>query len=97
MAPRSDGHGVERRFCALQVFGTRVRLRRRPMDNQGRDRRRRAGAGAEHRTLRAIFLAWRGRLPEQAAIGDALPVWRSFGKASWKIVILLGQRLRPTA
>ena len=72
---------------ARQVLRARVRFRRGPLDDQGRDRRGRAGAGAEHRPLRAFFFARRRRLPEQAALGDALPVRRAPGKACRQIAI----------
>ena len=52
------------------------------VDHQGRHRRRRAGAGSLRRALRALQLARRGGLPGQTAVGDALSVWRTPGKAS---------------
>ena len=55
-------------------------LGRGPLDDQGRDRRGRAGAGADHGALRAVQLARRGRLPGQAAVGDALRVRRTSGE-----------------
>ena len=54
----------------------RFRFRRRPLDDQGRHRRGRAGAGADDGALRALQLARRGRVRRQAAVGDALPVRR---------------------
>jgi hypothetical protein len=51
------------RSAPLQVRRPRFGFRRGPLDDQGRDRRRRAGAGAHHRALRALQLARRGRLP----------------------------------
>ena len=76
---------LTRGFRARQVFRARVRFRRRPLDDQGGDRRRRAGAGAEHRPLRAVLFARRRGLPEQAALGDALPVRRTPGEAGRQI------------
>ena len=67
---------------ARQVRGPRVRFRRRALDDQGRHRRGGAGAGADHRALRALQLARRGRLPEQAALGDALRVRRARREAA---------------
>ena len=54
----------------------RLRLGRGPLDDQGGDRRGRAGAGAHRGALRALQLARRGRLRRQAAVGDALRVRR---------------------
>ena len=51
VAARPDRHGAGRGFRAREVLRARVRFRRRPLDDQGGDRRRRAGAGAEHRPL----------------------------------------------
>ena len=48
VAARPDGGGAGRGSGARQVRRPRVRLRRRPLDDQGRDRRGRAGAGADH-------------------------------------------------
>ena len=45
-----------------QVRGPGLGLGRRALDDQGRDRRGRAGAGAHRRALRALRLARRGRL-----------------------------------
>ena len=53
--------------------------------HQGRHRRSGARAGAEQRALRALQLARRGRLPEQAAVGDALPVRRPPREAGRKV------------
>ena len=69
---------------AGEVRRPRVRLRRGPLDDQGRDRRGRAGAGAHHRAVRALQLARRSGLPEQAALGDALRVRRHLEKTSGK-------------
>ena len=70
----------------LAKFSGRVsELRRRPLDDQGGDRRRRAGAGLEHRPLRAVFFARRRGLPEQAALGDAFPVRGAPGEAGRQI------------
>ena len=61
---------------ARELRGPRVRLRRGPLDDHGRDRRGRAGARAERRAVRALRLARRGRLRGQGAVGDALSVRR---------------------
>ena len=71
---------------ALSKFSGRVsELWGRPLDDQGGDRRRRTGASAEHCSLRAVLFSGRRGLPEQAAFGDALPVWRPLGKAGQQI------------
>ncbi len=67
LAPRSD-----RRFAAsgpgpVRLPGTRFRLRRRTLDHQGGDRRRRARPGPEHGALRALHLARRSRFRRPAA------------------------------
>ncbi len=62
---------------AREVRRPRVGFGRGPLDDQGRDRRGGAGAGAHHRAVRALQLARRGGLPEQAAVGDALRVRRA--------------------
>ena len=53
---------------------------RRALDDQGRDRRGRAGAGAVDRALRTFQLARRGGLRRQAAVGHALRVRRTRGE-----------------
>ena len=58
-----------------------LRLGRGALDDQGRHRRGRAGAGAHHGALRALQLARRGGFPGQAALGHAVPVRRAPGKA----------------
>ena len=68
-----------------KLLRSRLRFRRRPVDDHGGDRRRGAGAGAEHGPLRAVLFARRSGLPEQAPLGDALPVRRASGKASRQI------------
>ena len=52
-----------------------------PLDDQGRDRRGRADAGADDRALRALQLARRSGVPGQAPVGDALRVRRPRGEA----------------
>src|SRR5262249_25427505 len=59
---------------AAGLRGARVRLRRGALDDQGRDRRGRARAGAHHRAVRALQLARRGGLRGQAPLGHALRV-----------------------
>ena len=49
--------------------------------DHGRHRRRHAGRSAHGRALRALQLPRRGRLPEQAALGDAIPVRRTHREA----------------
>ena len=62
---------------ADRIQRPRFRFRRRSLDDQGRDRRSGAGAGAFDRALPAIQLARRSRLPGQAAVGDAVPIRRA--------------------
>ena len=59
----------------------RLRFGRGALDDQGRDRRGRADAGADHGALRALQLARRGGVPGQAPVGDALRVRRARGEA----------------
>ena len=54
-----------------------VRLRRRPLDHQGGDRRGRSGPRAVLGPLRALQLARRGGLRGQGALRHALPVRRA--------------------
>ncbi len=63
---------------ALAQFSRpRVRLGRRPLDDQGCDRRGGSRAGAHDRSLRTLQLARRGDVPGQAAVRHALRVRRS--------------------
>ena len=80
VAARPDGRGAVEGPGAGEVRGPRVRLGRRALDDQGRDRRSGAGAGAHHGAVRALQLARRGGLPGQAAVGDALRVRRAPGR-----------------
>ncbi len=57
------------RPCRLRRPG--LRLGRRALDAQGRNRRGRPGAGAECRALPAVLVARRGRLRRQAPLRDA--------------------------
>ena len=50
-----------------ELLGPRLRLRRGPLDDPRRDRRGHAGRGPDRRALRALRIARRGRLREQAA------------------------------
>ena len=63
-----------------QVRRPRVGFRRRPLDAEGRDRHRRAGAGAVVGAVRPLLLAGRIRIRRQAALGDALRVRRAYGE-----------------
>ena len=76
VAARPDRDGAARLADARGVRRPRLRLRRGPLDAPRRDRRGRAGAGAQHRALRAVRLPRRGRVREQAALGDAQAVRR---------------------
>ena len=76
VAARPDGDRADQGPRAREVRRPGLGFRRRALDDQGRHRRGRAGAGADRRALRALQLARRGRLPEQAALGDALRVRR---------------------
>src|SRR5215813_2941967 len=78
VAPGPVGDRLARRSLAREVRRARVGLRRRPLDDQGRDRRGRAGSRPVGGPVRALQLARRGRLRRQAALGDALRVrWPS--------------------
>ena len=77
LAARSHGGCPDPGSRAVEVRRAGVRLRRGPLDHQGRDRRGRAGPCAVLRALRAVQLARRGRLRGQAALGDALRVRRA--------------------
>ena len=57
---------------ARKVRRTRLRFGRGALDDQGGDRRSGARAGADRGALRALQFARRGRIREQAAVGDAL-------------------------
>ena len=78
-------NGAARRSRSREVRRPRIRLGRGPLDHPCRRRRGRAGAGAHLRALLAVQLARRGRLPEQAALGDALPVRRARGKIARQV------------
>ena len=66
---------------ALTNFAGKVSdFRGRTLDDQGRDRRGRAGAGAFDRALRAFQLARRGGFRRQAAVGHALRIRRTRGE-----------------
>ena len=77
VAARSHRVRVDQGPGARAVRGARVRFRRRTLDDQGRHRRGRAGAGADDGPLRALQLARRSRLPGQAPVGDALRIRRA--------------------
>ena len=66
---------------SLEVCRPGLRLRRRALDHQSGDRRSGSGAGSDQRALRAVQLARRGRLRQQAAVRDALSnsadIWKS--------------------
>ncbi len=81
VAPGPDGGGPAQGPRAVGLLGPGLRLGRGPVDDQGGDRRGRAGARAHHGAVRALLLAGRGRLRGQAALGDALPVRRTPRKA----------------
>ena len=63
-----------------EIRGPGLGFGRRALDDQGRDRRGRAGAGAFDRALRALQLARRSRLSGQAAVGHALRIRRPLGE-----------------
>ena len=87
---------LDRRSAACEVRRPRLRFRRRPLDDQGRDRRGGAGARADHRAVRALQLARAGRLRRQAALGHALRVRRTPGKSQGRIARTHGQPFIPT-
>ena len=62
---------------ARRLLGPRLGFRRGALDDQGRDRRGRAHAGARDGAVPALQLARSVGLPGQAALGDALPVRRA--------------------
>ena len=66
----------------VQIRRPGLRFGRGPLDDQGGHRRGRAGAGAHHGALRALRLARRGRFRGQTALGHALRVRRTPGKAA---------------
>ena len=65
----------------VEVRRAGVRFRRRPLDDQGRHRRGRAGPCAVLGALRAVQLARRGGFRRQAALGHALRVRRAYREA----------------
>ena len=77
MAARPDGGRAEGRPDARQFRRPRVGFRRRPLDAEGRDRHRRAGAGAVVGAVRPVLLAGRVRIRRQAAVGHAVRVRRA--------------------
>ena len=81
VAARPYGPGAARRRRSRPVCRPRVRFRRGPLDAAGGDRRRRARAGAQRRSVRAVRIARRGRIRRQADVGDALRIRRSPRKA----------------
>ena len=85
LAAGPHGSGAARGPGAREVRRPRVGLGRGPLDDQGGHRRGRPGAGADGRALRAVQLARRGGLPEQAAVGDALPVRRARREAGRQV------------
>ena len=78
-------NALRRGSRARELLRPGLRFRRRPLDDQGRDRRGGAGAGADDRALRALQLARRSRVPGQAAVGDALRVRRPRRKADGEV------------
>ena len=86
LASRPDGDGAVAKIPALAKFSGRV-------SDSGEGRWTIKAAIDEgvpvpvltHGPLRAVFFARRRRLPEQAALGDALPVRRTLGKAGRQI------------
>ena len=64
----------------LATFGARIGFGRRSLDNQCRDRGRRAGAGAQRCAVSALQLARRGGLRRQASVRDALRIRRTRGE-----------------
>src|SRR5262249_53291643 len=75
-APRPLGLRPPQGPWARGLRGSRVRLRRGPVDDQGGDRRGGARARAHLRALRALQLARRGGFRPQGALGHALRVRR---------------------
>ncbi len=65
---------------ARGVRGSRLRLRRGPLDDPGRHRRGRAGPGADGRSLLALQLTRPRRLRRQAPLGDEKAVRRPRGE-----------------
>ena len=85
LAPRQRG-GIlaarsHRDFAAgskvvREILRPRFRFGRRALDHYRRHRRRHAGSGFERGAVPALRFARRKRFRQQAALGDALPVWR---------------------
>ena len=67
--------------AARGVRRPRLRFGRRPLDDRGGDRRRRADARAERRPVRTLRVARRGRLRQPGAVGDAQWIRRPRRKA----------------
>ncbi len=63
--------------AAREVLGARLGFGRGTLDHPGGDRRGDAGRGAHRLALRAVRVARRGGVPEQAAVRDALRVRRA--------------------
>ena len=76
VAARSDGAARWSRIRPSQSSPAACPIRAKAAGRSRPRSRGRAGAGADGRALRALQLARRSRLPEQAAVGDALRVRR---------------------
>jgi len=72
MAARPVGSRPAQRSRVGDLRGPRVGLRRGTLDDQGGDRRGRAGPCSWHRAQQSLQLAGPRRIPEQAALRDAL-------------------------
>ncbi len=73
----------------VEIRRAGVGLRRGPLDDQGRHRRRRAGPRAVLCPVRAVQLARRSGFCRQAALGHALRVRRPYRKAKRVIAVRL--------
>src|SRR6185369_1038205 len=71
VAARPHGRGAGLRSHARRVRGQGRRLRRGPLDDPGRQRRRSPGARADGGAVRALRFPRSGPLPEQGALRDA--------------------------
>src|SRR4030095_12271032 len=77
IAARSYGDRACRGLDPRAFRRTGIGFRRRTVDGQGGDRRGHARTRAHRRARGALHLARSGRVPEQGAVGDAIPVRRS--------------------
>jgi 6-phosphogluconate dehydrogenase (decarboxylating) len=88
LAARPHGRRPGEGSRSRSVRRASLRFGRRPLDHQGRHRRRRARACAVRGSLSALRFTRRGGLPGQAVVGDALRFRRSPGEVGRRQVAL---------